>query len=86
MCENVIFKQDPVPAQANEDFIRLTARHFASLLPPTGARQHPYRRCKVCRVRRNIRRETKYFCAKCPSQPALCVDGCFEMYHTLPDI
>ncbi|XP_068122476.1 piggyBac transposable element-derived protein 4-like [Hyperolius riggenbachi] len=66
----------------SEDVIRLHARHFPAPLPPTTSKQHPQKRCKVCR-RNGARRDTRYHCPQCPSKAALCLVPCFEVYHTV---
>ncbi|XP_035215834.1 piggyBac transposable element-derived protein 4-like [Stegodyphus dumicola] len=69
--------------------VRLTGRHFPSVIPHTGAtRNNPSRRCVVCNKQRNdkgkrIRRETRYWCEEC--NVGLCVHPCFKTYHTVQD-
>jgi len=58
---------------------RLTERHFPRRIPPTENKCKPTRRCVVCSKHKK-RRETVYYCQDC--DVALCVDGCFEVYHT----
>lgn len=38
------------------------------------------RRCKVC-YRDGVRKNTTYFCPKCPEKPGLCLEPCFVIYH-----
>ncbi|XP_046684891.1 piggyBac transposable element-derived protein 4-like [Homalodisca vitripennis] len=38
------------------------------------------RRCRVC-YQEGKRKETVYYCAVCPDEPALCELGCFDKYH-----
>ncbi|KAK7473363.1 hypothetical protein BaRGS_00035411 [Batillaria attramentaria] len=72
-----------------EDRARLTESHFCERIPPTAAKKHPSRRCKVCLARRGYTpggqrkypKETTYHCGKCPSKPALCTHPCFWLYH-----
>lgn len=65
--------------------IRLSARHFPSLVtqtPQQGDRTR--RRCRVCQTttrRPQARKATKYMCVPC--DVALCVTPCFEEYHSL---
>jgi uncharacterized Zn-finger protein len=59
---------------------RLTERHFPERIPPTGRKAKPYRRCVVC-VRKGQRKESQYWCSDC--EAALCLEGCFKVYHTL---
>lgn len=65
---------------------RLKGRHFISKIPPTLSKAHPRRVCKVCaeKAKRSTgnrgRKETSYYCSSC-NKP-LCVDECFEIYHT----
>ena len=43
--------------------------------------QKAQKRCKVC-YKKNIRKETRYYCPSCPSTPGLCYYPCFRIYHT----
>lgn len=80
---------------AAEVMQRLHGRHFPSHLPPTNKRQCAKRRCVVCGpaemeifkssnpgvpVPNRTGRETTYECRQC--KVALCVDPCFEIFHT----
>ena len=82
VCGNLIFQCPVEQNQDNPDLIRLTGRHFAKPVPATNARSKPFRRCRVCRIRHQIRKETKFYCPDCPGEPALCIDPCFKIYHT----
>lgn len=61
-----------------EPVTRLTARHFPSYIPRTEKKEHPLRKCVVCKGK-NIRKETIYWCSSCGV--ALCTAPCFEDYH-----
>jgi hypothetical protein len=58
---------------------KLTERHFPRRILPTENKCKPTRRCAVCSKHKK-RRETVYYSED--SDVALCVDGCFEVYHT----
>lgn len=60
---------------------RLHERHFPDILPPTQTGRKPQKRCRVC-TSRGIRRDTRYYCPDCPSQPGLCIGTCYRSYHT----
>ena len=49
-------------------------------IPPTKNDKTPTQKCRVC-VRKNIKKETRFFCAQCgvPLQP----EDCYTQYHTL---
>ena len=64
-----------------ENVVRLTERHFVEQIPPTEGKQKAQKRCKVC-YKKNIRKETRYYCPSCPSTPGLCYYPCFRIYHT----
>ena len=73
-------------AAAADDPLRLTARHFCRPMPvPAGAKKGRVQRaCHVCKhisQKESARRDTRYHCAQC--DVLLCVDLCFEEYHTL---
>jgi hypothetical protein len=84
----MIFPLGEVPAaimgeeQDNGASNRLTGKHYPVKIPSTPARKEPFRRCAVCRREKGVRKETKFYCPKCPKNPGLCVDPCFSIYHT----
>ena len=51
------------------------------LLPPTQRKSKPAKRCRVC-YSRGKRKESRYYCPLCPSQPGLCPRECFSQYHS----
>ena len=77
-----------VPQQAlqgrvqDEDFVRLSGRHFPSRVPDNeNQERRTVKRCRVCSSQR-VRRVSTCCCLTCPSQPGLCAVPCFMMYHT----
>lgn len=59
---------------------RLTERHFVSKCPNKADKTQLARRiCVVC-AKHKTRRDTRYECRKCDF--GLCIDDCFESYHT----
>nr|BAF82021.1 piggyBac transposase Uribo1 [Xenopus borealis] len=66
----------------NDNVARMMGKHFIAHIPPTPNKRYAQRTCKVCRSR-GVRKDVRYFCAKCPSKPALCFEPCFELYHTV---
>nr|XP_022902691.1 piggyBac transposable element-derived protein 4-like [Onthophagus taurus] len=66
------------PTNAESD-LRLTERHFPSLVPSTANKARPTKRCVVCEKKKK-RAESRYMCAPCHA--ALCIVPCFEVYHT----
>ncbi|XP_064628166.1 uncharacterized protein LOC135487898 isoform X4 [Lineus longissimus] len=86
-------------SRCEDDIYRLTGRHFIKKNEQVrkkschGARTVT-RQCCVClwnfcnenkNVKQANRKETSYYCPSCPSQPPLCIDECFELYHTMMD-
>ena len=71
--------QPDIPRE--ENVVRLTERHFLEQIPPTANKRKAQKRCRVC-YKKDIRKETCYYCPSCPSQPGLCYYPCFELYHT----
>ncbi|XP_068118319.1 piggyBac transposable element-derived protein 4-like [Hyperolius riggenbachi] len=65
-----------------EDIIRLCDRHFMEALPPNPLKKYPQKRCKVC-AKHQIRKDTRYYCPDCPSNPGLCFTPCYKIYHTV---
>lgn len=39
------------------------------------------RRCKYCWDNRNVRKATITFCPQCPTEPGLCLDSCYRLFH-----
>ena len=60
---------------------RLLGKHFPSSIPPTTKKERPTRVCVVC-SKSGLRRESRYQCRHCMDKPALCIEPCFEKYHT----
>lgn len=63
--------------------LRLTERHFPSIVPPTEKKTNPTRVCNVCsqtELGQRKRRQSRYMCKEC--NVGLCVAPCFEVYHT----
>ena len=66
-----------------DDPLRLIERHFQSTyFNPSAIKKNQTRKCVVC-TKHKIRRESRYECKKC--DVGLCVDPCFEIYHTQID-
>ena len=68
-----------------ENMRRLSERHFPTHIPQTTKKEYPTRRCVVCcsslkRGHAATRKESRYQCVPC--NVGLCVDPCFEIYHT----
>ena len=76
---------------------RLVGRHFPRKIKPTGTKKNISRACVVCNPaerklacqdgrgvkRKRAGRESSYECRRCTV--TLCVDPCFELYHTASD-
>ena len=64
--------------------LRLTARHFPSLIPSSAIKKSPQRKCIVCSSstrRPKVRKDSRYQCTEC--DVGLCINYCFKDYHTL---
>lgn len=70
-----------VDEDKSECVVRLTGRHFPEKITATVCKDKPTKRCRVC-YKKGKRAESRFFCTKCPSKPALCIDDCFAEYHT----
>jgi len=70
-----------VDIDKDEYVIRLTGRHFPEKIAATARKQKPTKRCRVC-YKKGTREESRFWCTRCPSKPALCIDECFTLYHT----
>ena len=54
--------------------------HVPFRLPPKGNKVHPAKRCRIC-CESKLRKETVFVCKACPSNPGLCPDPCFGIFH-----
>jgi len=64
------------------DMSRLGGQHFIEVIPCDDGKSKKMRKCVVCR-QQGKRKETRYQCETCMSQPALCVSPCYKVYHTM---
>jgi hypothetical protein len=58
---------------------RLKERHFIHKVPSSGKKLFPQRRCVVC-TKHKRKKDTRYCCLQC--DVGLCLEECFEAYHT----
>jgi hypothetical protein len=73
-------QDNDVPAV--ESLLRLTQKHFPDVIPPTDKKSRAQKRCRVCWARDKVRRDVRYHCPDCPTNPGLCFPACFKAYHT----
>ena len=88
-CQPVVVRGPVNP----RDMERLTRRHFLSKIPQKeGQKSKPLRTCPVCSTTTGKRKtpgdgrktvRSTYECKTC--DVGLCVDPCFELYHTKKD-
>ena len=77
-------KQISVGRPTLDSPLRLSARHFPSLVPSTASKTAAQRKCHVCShttKREKSVKYTRYQCEEC--NVGLCVTDCFKAYHTL---
>ena len=58
----------------------LVGHHFLQLIPPAAAKSNPQKKYRMC-CRKGVRKEMRYQCRNCFSNPGLCPAPCFEEYH-----
>ncbi|PNF13954.1 hypothetical protein B7P43_G09638 [Cryptotermes secundus] len=68
------------PSDTDMECTRLTGQHFIQENPKNETYKVG-RRCVVC-TKNGMRKQTRYRCKNCPGTPSLCLDPCFEQYHT----
>lgn len=57
-------------------------QHFPEKCPVKNPKyKNPTKQCVNC-YQKGIQRESRYRCADCPGNPGLCVDPCFEEFHS----
>ena len=61
----------------------LVEKHFISVIPSTASKKRAQKPC-VRHRKMGMRRDTRYWCKIC--QVGLCLEECFEVYHTKTDI
>ncbi|KAG1660870.1 Zinc finger protein 841 [Nymphon striatum] len=54
--------------------------HHITVYPATAAKKYPQRKCRVCQMKKGIRRDTRNYCQEC--NVALCKTSCFSEYHS----
>ena len=60
----------------------LREQHDLHRIPPTPKKAKPTRQCRNClQYEDKRRRESSYYCPKCPGSPALCVGDCAINWH-----
>jgi len=80
-------KRSHIDRPFNVHPLRLTARHFPSLIPPNESNQTPRRTCYVCSNTERRSKEwsdTRYQCTECDVR--LCITDFFKDIHTLQKI
>ena len=55
--------------------------HYLHPIPSTGKKDKPTRKCICCHEAGRKRKESRYMCAYCDNQPALCIFPCFVEHH-----
>ena len=76
---SLLFEDNTPEIPREEAIARLTERHFIAPIPSTEKKEKPQKRCRIC-TKRKIRKESRYHCPTCPSNPGLCYYP--EIYHT----
>ena len=71
------------PDSTKANLIRLTEWDFISQLPPTNNKARAQRKCIRC-TKLGFRKGTHFWCAM--YRVVLCLNECFEVYHTKGDI
>ncbi|XP_015117278.1 piggyBac transposable element-derived protein 4-like [Diachasma alloeum] len=83
LINEILIKYNAGRGQTNRpdptDLRRLSGRHFIRKIPKTHIEKTLQRRCIVC-TKHGRKKTSVYWCEEC--NIGLCVDGCFEAYHT----
>ena len=56
--------------------------HYLSSHPPTEKKEKPCKDCINCINLGRKRKQTRYFCSICPTKPTLCIEPCFQEWHS----
>ena len=70
-----------IEVDLHDDMVRLSERGHYPFQLPAAQKARPCKPCRVCKKKFGIRRDQRFFCPSCPSQPGLCVGQCFADYH-----
>lgn len=89
VIKSLIFAEQELEASAStpstSSVVRIVpGQHFPAEIPVTGKTKKPPKKCRVC-YKNGIRRDTKFHCETCPTNPGLCIKNCFKIYHTSLD-
>ena len=56
--------------------------HYLSSHPPMQKVKLPCKDCINCTQLGWKRKQTRYFCSLCPTKPSLCIEPCFQEWHS----
>jgi hypothetical protein len=56
--------------------------HYLKPNAPTPKVVMPCKDCEYCKTTGQKRKQSRYFCAHCPTKPVLCVYPCFKEWHS----
>ena len=56
--------------------------HYLTSHPPTEKTPKPCKDCINCAQLGRKRKQTRYFCSLCPTKPTLCIEPCFQEWHS----
>jgi hypothetical protein len=55
--------------------------HFPTKVTKNNSNKYLRKRCKVCHSK-GIRKTTLFYCSECEGQPGLCLENCYQNYHS----
>ncbi|KAE9543687.1 hypothetical protein AGLY_002083 [Aphis glycines] len=73
--------KDTISDSIQPPYSRLPQKHFPIKVDKNHKRRYIRKRCRICATK-GKRVETIYYCNKCEDQPGLCLELCFEEYHS----
>jgi hypothetical protein len=74
-------RKRPAPATRGNGRAAAAGQHFPRRIPPRPGQPRPAKRCRMCYAAGTVKHSV-YCCMQCNTQPGLCVDGCFQQWHT----
>ena len=72
----------PREAGRSEEVAGLFEKHCLTYVSPTSGWKHGQKKCKAC-LKHGNRVDTTFMCKNCPKKPGLCLEPCFEQFHSL---
>jgi len=75
LCESYTVSNLPLKSQTK-------SIHLPKKLPKNNKNVYLRKRCKFCYSKGEKRVTTIFYCPQCDGEPGLCLENCFEKFHS----